>query len=409
MTQQESSAARLLPADLQTAMDRVLITHGAYIPVELLLELGRLRYSDYEAWRCGEHSNLEGALAGDARDTVRLLHEAAAWAESLGLEAERQVYFGWGDCAARELAFAHGRRPEADAMLATHYVPPAKSADAGQLDIFMHSGATAAVEALRAALRARDPTAAERNLANLTSRAPEHRLLPAAGRLTGALAGLSHPLPADAAESELEFLERVLEPAARDVLGPDARGLLGPFWRRLANALADAPFDPQRPLLHASHAYLRCHEWRRAATAVLETPAYAAEPELLARLAEVRRRDGDRRGAIETWCLLCWRFPAAAEALLDDPEFPDRRLREAWIQFCDLDPPAETVLFPACFLLGERGLARALASDFAAGDSEGENAFRAVRRLLCDDGIEARRAVRAAAPWLLDGYLGPHA
>ncbi|MGH8222117.1 MAG: hypothetical protein ACREQZ_04005 [Woeseiaceae bacterium] len=409
MTQQESSPARPPFVDVQTAVDRMLITHGTYIPVELLLDLGWLRYSDYEAWRCGEQPSLGAALAGDARDVVLLLQEAARWAETLSLEAEPQVYFGWGDCAGRRLVLGDGRRPATDTLLATHYVPPAGPA-AGQLDIFTHSAATAALAALRSALRARDPAAAVQALVNLRSKAPEHRLLPAAAHLTGALAGLSRPLSPDAVESELAFLEQVLEPAAREVLGPDARGVLGPFWRRLANALADRPFDPQRPSLHASYAYMRCHDWGRSVAVVLETPAYAGESALLARLAEARRRDGDRNGAIGSCCLLCWRFPAAAGALLDNATIPDGKLREAWIEFRDrdLDPPPESALFPAYLLLSEPGLARALPSELAAGDSDGERAFRAVRRLLCRDDIEARKALRAAAPWLLECYLGLH-
>lgn len=406
--QQESQTAWPPPDEIQAAVDRMLITHGAYIPVELLLDLGWLRHSNYEAWRRGEQPSLERAFVAAALDVVRLLHEAADWARVLGLEPEPQIYFGWGDCAGRQLAFGDGRLPEMDSRLATHYVPPAATTEVGQLDIFVDSGATAALADLRAALRARDSSAAERNLANLKSRAPSHGLLPAAALLTDALANLSDPLSQAAVASELQFLEQVLGPVARNFLGSDARGLLAPFWRRLANALADVQFDPECPARHASHAFMHCHDWRRAAAAVERTPGYASEPVLLARLAEAHRREGDRNGAIATWCLLCWRFPAAADTVLDRPALPDTRLRQTWMEFrdLDLDPPAETALFPARLLLSEPGLARTLAADLAAGDSDGEMAFRAVRRLLCNESIEARKAVRAAAPWLLECYLG---
>lgn len=388
-------------------MDRMLIMHGAYIPAELLLDLGWLRYSDYEAWRYGRRRHLDDAIAGDIRDAVRLLRDAADWAGRLGLEAEPQVYFGWGDCAGRELSFGDGGCPGADALLATHYVPAAHTDGVSQLDIFTHSGTTAALAALHAALRARDRAAAGRAFEQLRSQAPRHRLIPAAERVTGALATLSEPLSPDATESELGFLAQVLEPAARDVLGADARGLMGPFWRRLATALAGLPFDPQRPSLHASYAYLRCHDWRRAARAVLDTPGYAEEPALLARLADARRRDGDRKGAVADWFRLCWRFPAEAAARLDDPGFPDRKVREAWIDFRDLDvePVPPTGFFPAHMLLTAPGLARALAPDLAVGDGHGEQAFRAVRCLLSNDDMAARKAVQTAAPWLLARYL----
>ncbi len=392
---------------IRMAMDRVLMAHGAYVPVELLLDLGCLHWADYQSWRRGERPDLAGALAGAIPETMQLLRDAAAWAGSLGLAAERQVYFGWGRCADRQLVFCERPCAEADSMLATHYVPRTESTQGGQLDIFLHSATTTALEGLRVALRAADPVAAETCLADLASQAPEHRLLDAARRLTSALSDLAEPLPADAAEAELERLEGILSPAARSLLGPDARSLLALFWRRLAQALAGTPFDSQRPLLHASHAWLRCHDWWSAASAVLETAAYASEPVLLARLAEARRRNGDRNRAIETWCELCWRFPDAADAVLDDAGIPDSRVHQAWLHFRDLDPPAETVLFPARLLLSEPGLARALSLTIAAGDSAGEQAFRAVRTLLHEDGIDARKAVQSAAPWLLEFYLTP--
>ncbi len=285
--------------------------------------------------------------------------------------------------------------------------PPGADAAGGQLDLFLDSGATTALLDLRTALCARDPEAAGRALAALAAHAPEHSLRPAAERLTEAVAHLSVPLsPADA-ETQLETLEQVLSPAARDVLGPQAHDLLTPCWQRLAAALAYAASDPARPALHASHAYARCLDWRRAAAAIEAVPDHAAQPALLARLAEAHGRDGDRHAAIAAWCMLCWRFPASAERTMDDPKLVDVKLREAWIEFCelDLDPPPEVSLFPARLLLTEPYLAHALAPGLAAGDSVGENAFGTVRELLRRDTTDSRRDVHTAAPWLLKAYL----
>jgi hypothetical protein len=410
LTQQEKPPAQAPARDIQTSLDRVLTTHGAYVPVELLLTLGRLRYTDYEAWRSGACPTLQSVLVGDARHAVALLNEAADWAETPGLLPERQVYFGWGEIAGQRLAFCDDGWSDADAVLATHYVRPAVSDDGSQLDIFLDSGPVAALQDLRAALCARDPRGAERSLANLASKAPGHRLLPAAARLTDMLADLAASLLPEATESELHTLEHILLPTAQEVLGSDARDLLAAFWRRLADALAGVPFDPERPALHASYAYSRCPDWRRAVAAVEAVPNHPAEPALLARLAVARRRAGNRNGAIEALCLLCWHFPTAAETLLDDAEIPEVTLHQAWIEFrdIDLDPPPETCLFPAWYLLTEPGLAHTLASDRGTGDNGGESAFRAVRRLLDHDCIEARKAVRAAEPWLLEAYLQLH-
>lgn len=393
---------------IQAAMDRVLTTHGAYIPLELLMTLGRLRYTEYEAWRCGERASLQSALAGNPRRIVAQLEEAAAWAGRLGLVAAPQTYFGWGRHAHRRLVFFDAELRASEPVLTTHYVrPAADDATAVQFDLFLDSGPTAVLQDLRTALLARDPRAAERALAALVASDPGHRQRPAAERLTDALAHLSTPLSPPAAEAELRAVEEGLLPAARDLLGANARDLLAPFWQRLAAALDGVPFDPERPALHASYAHARCLDWSRAIAAIEAEPGHAAQPVLLARLAEARRHDGDRQGAIAAWCRLCWRAPEIAGSCLDDPELPDPGVHRSWLAYLDLDADAQAgpEYFPAYLLLAEPGLARALAVELADDDSRGENAFRALHRLRHEDTTADRKALREAAPWLLEAYL----
>ena len=73
---------RSIPA----AIDRLLLEQGVYAPVELLLVLGRLRFADYEAWRCGDIATLEPALSDAQVGLDKLLEEAATYARALGLE-----------------------------------------------------------------------------------------------------------------------------------------------------------------------------------------------------------------------------------------------------------------------------------------------------------------------------------
>ncbi len=131
--------------------------------------------------------------------------------------------------------------------------------------------------------------------------------------------------------------------------------------------------------------------------------------------------------------MLCWRAPEAAHDVLDASELPDTALRETWLAFLDVDAGGgqehevagggdlgagqqdqrgrdlgaepDVAFFPAYALLAEPGLAARLPDDLAGGDGRGEQAFRAMRALLRADGVEARRALRAAAPWLLAAYL----
>ena len=388
-------------------MDELLITHGAYIPVELLMALGRLSYADYDAWRCGERPSVQSALAGNPRRVLELLETAAEWAARLGLHPKPCEYFGWSTNAGTRLTFLDDEWRASEPLLATHYVRrEAEVAEGDQFDLFFDSGSTAALADLRTALRGRDVPGARRALDALVAREPAHPLRSAVERLTDALIYLATPLPAASAESELRAIEQSLLPAARDVLGPDARDLLTPFWRRLADALAVEPFDPERPQLHASHAYAHALDWPRTIAAIEAVPDHADEPVLLERLAIARLREGDRNGAIAALSQLCWRSPETASECLEKGSIGDFTVSQAWLAFVDLDAEPDVTFFPAYQLLAEPGLVRSLPRSLASGEgmSAGEHAFRVVRALLCADSAETRRALRAAAPWLLDAY-----
>src|SRR5690606_9232533 len=145
------------PRAVQAAMDELLITHGAYIPVELLIALGRLSYADYDDWRCGERPSLQSALAGNPRRVLELLESAAQWAVRLGLHPEPCEYFGWGANAGTRLTFLDDEHGASEALLATHYVRrKAEAAEGDQFDLFLDGGSTAALADLRAALRGRE-------------------------------------------------------------------------------------------------------------------------------------------------------------------------------------------------------------------------------------------------------------
>jgi hypothetical protein len=276
---------------------------------------------------------------------------------------------------------------------------------AGQLDLFLNSDAAVALADLCATLRVHDTAGAQRALAALAAHEPGHRLFPAAERLVAAFTRMSASLSRAGAEDELNALEQSLVPAARGLLGRDALEVLAPLWRRVAGALAGAPFDAEHPRLHASYVYAQCLDWAGAIAAIEAVPGHASEPVLLGRLAEAHSRAGDRTAAIAAWCRLCWHAPDAASECLDAGEMPDAPVREAWLEFLELDAEPGTKWFPAYLLLGAPGLASWLPANLGDGPTSGERAFRAVRDVLQADGAEARRALQAAAPWLLEEYL----
>ena len=45
--------------EVQTAVQQLLLEHGAYAPIELLLATNRLSYKDYRAWRKGTLASLD--------------------------------------------------------------------------------------------------------------------------------------------------------------------------------------------------------------------------------------------------------------------------------------------------------------------------------------------------------------
>ena len=342
--------------EVQGAVDRVLLSHGEYAPVELLMDQGRLDYSDYEAWRCGDLACLEDALAGNRARIRDMLREAARWARRLGLAPARVDYGGWGALGGAALTFS----PESDLAVAltTHY----RREDASpQLDLFLDGGEAALIMELRTALAARQSDRAASLLGDFLGRFPDHRLRPDAERLCDALAHLEADGIASSAEQEFHRLRHHLVPAAERLLSARCRDFMTPFWRRLAVRLEELPFDPANPERHASWVYAQCLDWRGVRRSVLAGGEFPRQPVLLTRLAEAERRLGERVAAIERLALLCWCFSEQAESLLDADGFPDAGVGAAWQSYQDLDlePPVESAWFPAWLLLCEPGLAKA--------------------------------------------------
>jgi|GEM_PF-419313 len=397
------------PRKVHAGVDRVLLSHGEYVPVELLIDQGRLEYAEYEAWRCGERRTLAEALLGSRRRVTGILTAAARWARLLGLEPTVGHYRSWGTGGVHDLQLA--AEPKLAELLATHYQ---RRADEGQLDLFLDGAQSAMRHDLISALAARDAPRARAALAGLSENYPDHTAIADAERLVDALDYLDADHPSVAPDMELRRLCDHLRPAAERLLGSRERDFMAPFWRRLAERLQGADFDPAHPRRHASWVWEQCLEWRRVRAAVLANPDFEGQPVLLVRLAVAELSLRERRQAIMRIALLCWRFSAQADAALQDEAFPDTGVRLAWGRFqdLDLDPPVDAAWFPALLLLAEPGLARAW--DRAPPDrgAPASRAFRALQALLSipvDAGerttLIQRRALRDSHPGFLSLYL----
>ena len=395
--------------DVNAAVRQLLLEHGAYSPVELLLAANQLPDEDYLAWRRGERVTLDEAWAASADEIQALLEEAEACAQALGLIADPMVHFGCEENAGTELAAS--RNPSLNALLGNRYCRAREQE--GQLDLFVNNEQTIAMNALRDALRTRDAGRAKQALEQLASLHPGYRDREQAKAL---IAALETPNP-DGTEqgfTQLERLEREWQPAASNLLGGDSRDFLDPLWRGIGEALMPAAFDPQRPKRHASWAYRQCSDWKRMKRSVLAVPECATEPVLLARLAEAEWQLHDRPRAIAHWFALCWQAPNEFEALVEAPGFPDLPIKRAWrsMREQDLKPELAPAWFPAWMLIEESGLARVIGIE--GGETGPKRAFDILIALMAQSdrnqpNIPLRKELRALHPELLARYLAKFA
>ena len=100
-------------AQVQAAVQQLVMEYGEYAPLELLLATNRLGYEDYRAWRDGRLQTLDAVLANAKREIRAWLEGAQSWADVLGLAAEPEVHHGWennaGTVLLARLAEAHWR------------------------------------------------------------------------------------------------------------------------------------------------------------------------------------------------------------------------------------------------------------------------------------------------------------
>ena len=391
-------------ARLQAAVQQLVMEHGEYAPLELLLATNRLGYEDYRGWREGRLETLDTVLADGRHEMRAWLEGAQSWANALGLAAEPEVHHGWEENAGTDLA------PSADsrlnALLSTRF---RRIQEHDQLDLFIDSAQTAAVNALVDALTARNANAAHRALERLVRINRDHGQRFHAPTLISALEA---PTPAEPAQGleRLERMERQWVPAASTLLGARRRDFLAPLWRDIGRALDPVPFDPGNPERHASRAYREGLDWERMKRSVLAVPGYDAEPVLLTRLAEAHWRLRDRARAIASWFALCRLAPEEFEQLMHTSDFPDWSLQNAWrgAQEQALEHEITPAWFPAWMLLEEPGLAGVLAPRHT--DDEPSRAFDLVIALLIhpdldEHGIELRRSLQNIHPTLLERFL----
>jgi hypothetical protein len=382
-----------IDAELQAQVDAQLLEHGAFTPLDLLIDSGRLGIDDYEAWRRREIDFLEDALMG-SRDKIREQIEAAShYARRIGLVEQPQEFYAWGSDAHGDKPLRISPDPQWHRLVAGRYIP---AQDTPQMDLFFDNPVVALTNGLVRALSARNTNDAQRLLDHLYAKAPNHTDLAAFDRLVAASEHLNRPV--DDTRQELELL-RALTPVAKRLLGFQARNLLAPLWRQLADALEAGAYMADEPELHRSFALSQAQDWVGVSDSVIGESRWQLHPPLCLRLAQSAFHRRDRILALTAWFQLCWNAPMQAADALDHHRHADGGVTALWQRYVasvdDLPPQVgapeyeSAADFPAWLILHEPGLTQQLDADLGRGDTAAEEHFRSVHRW-----VEARRANR---------------
>ena len=275
-----------------------------------------------------------------------------------------------------------------------------------QFDLFDDGQWVRARNALHDALAQADSNEAKRAHDELSVLEPSHRWLPYARTL---IAALETPLPIDANDG-LAILARLdgdWTEAADGIFGAGEHGLLVPFWRAVGDVLKGMEFDPERPDIHASHAWMKSGDWASAERCIQGVPGYRTQPTLLSRMAEAIWRQQRGAEAADHWFALCWLAPEEFQCLMERGGIPDRALRDGWDSGLDqdLEPAMTGAWFPAWMLLYKPELGQWAAPP--TGTSAPEAAFDTLLTLTAADGenTDARRRLQQIHPGLLACFL----
>ncbi|MBA4286162.1 MAG: hypothetical protein C0434_11590 [Xanthomonadaceae bacterium] len=388
------AAADAYAAEIHAVTDRLLLEHGEFDPFEFLLRRGWLDYADFSAWQRGAPVSLQAVLQTPVDTAIAALERAQRYARAQGLQLERRPA-GGGEI---------GRDPHFALLCSSLLKRPG---DRPQGDLFQDSAALFTLDALRAALARHDHAAIAALLSRLQREAP--REVPGYAALHAAIDGD----PAQTAAQRRLQIEQQLAPAAQRLLGPAARGYLAPLWIALAQRLTRESPDADDLQLHPSHAWMAAGHWRDAAASITASSRdWTRAPALITRLALIQARQHRLAESRRLRMRLCWQFPDAASAMFDrlGADDPDSALLRRWPEFQRAEPALPVSRFPAWLLLADPRQRDWLPPDqppVTLASDDDQACYRALHRLLgAPDDLDARRALKAAQPELLQAFLG---
>ena len=372
---------------LQAQVDAQLLEQGAFAPLELLFNTGRLLYSDYESWRRRELELLDGALMGNPDKIKAELQQAIGYARRIGLVEQPQEFLPWhtegtaADSSSNTRPLRISMDTQLQKLLCSRYI---RAQNLPQMDLFFDNPIVALTNGIVQALAIRNLPDAQRQLDQLYAQAPTHSDLAAFDQLLAALGHLGHAV--EDPRAELTFLEQV-SPTARRLLGAQSRDLLSPLWIQLAGALANVAFNPEEPNLHRSFAFTQAQDWAAVSDCIARELNWQWHAGLCLRMVDSAFHRRRRVEALAAWCHVCWRAPESASDSVTRLRQPELSL--LWNRFLDEEDPLLEVDFPSWLLIQEPALVLQLAEDLPPADTPAEEHYRTVHRCL-----RARRARR---------------
>jgi len=396
--------------NVQSQVNGQLMEHGAFAPLELLIAIGRLAYTDYECWRMGALEFLDQALLGSPTRIRALLASAIAYAEKIGLVAEHQEFTAW-NTAGQMTTLKMSADEAMHKLLSLRFVAKQNTP---QLDMFYNNPVVVLVNSVVDALVRRALNDAQHYLDRLYQQAPTHADLAVFDQLVEALRASDQAITNP--QVELLALQR-LNPLAKRLLSTRSRDFLVPLWRRLAKALEGFAFSSTTPNLHNSYILAQAQDFHGVSQSILSETSWWSQETLCVRLAECGYLRQVRSEALIAWCYLCWQFPNKVPELLDSGSWADTNITNLWYLFCGLEEQlalAEalpTEHFPAWLLLYEPGLCHSLVEDLPEITTASTQLYRVTHQLVVarqagksERELELRRQLQVLQPVLLS-YL----
>jgi hypothetical protein len=390
---------------VQAQVDAQLLEQGAFAPLELLFNTGRLLYSDYESWRRRELELLDGALMGNTDKIKAELEQATGYARRIGLVEQPQEFLPWhtegtpADSASSTRPLRISMDVKLQKLIGSRYI---RAQNLPQMDLFFDNPIVALTNGIVQALASRNLPDAQRQLDQLYAQAPTHADLAAFDQLLAALSHLGHTV--EDPRTELAFLSEV-SPTARRLLAAQSRDLLSPLWVQLAAALADVAFNPEEPNLHRSFAFSQAQDWAAVSDCIPRELNWQWHAPLCLRMVESAFHRRKRVEALAAWCHVCWRAPASASESVNRLRQPE--LSSLWNRFLDEETPLPEVDFPSWLLIQEPALILQLAEDLPPTDTPAEEDYRTIHRCLKarrarrqDDELKLRKILQTTNPGL---------